>query len=1178
MGEVRMRLGCVSLALVMLLHMAPITALADHVPDCPDGEECAHEAFVGTDHYDTLEEALAAAGGNHVTVALLRDVELEKQTTIPAGVTLDGRDRTISVAADVGNSTNQRKYMLVCEDRVTIQDVTIDAEGIASGCLQFFKSENSSIQGEVTLKNALGLGLNVNASQVAVSGTLALSGNGWGNVINVSWGSNISGMERCVFDAVKAKLIGVTGIYTDHSDVRNAGGDKEKFLITVPDGFAAATELELAALGKAFLYGPAVAEIGESGYLSLYGAFHTAKDGSTITLLADIQNNQTLSIADGRRLTLDLNGFDVGFATGQTLRISHGGVSITGQGRLYEQQSQAAPLTLWGSDDPDAEDYATLTVGRDVVLSGWSGVWIGPAEGGQHAYGVSVSIYGTVISSANEGDGHAVHLCETIQAVQGNVPQLVLDGATLTAPGGTGLYLGGYAHTDVIDSSIHAADSGTGIRLCAGELTIQGDTVIKGGNGPAEIRPGGDGSSVGHAALAVVQHVSGLPVSLTVSGGTFIGGAALLEQNAQSHGSEAAAKIHLHITDGRFHGQLYSENKTGFIFGGIFTNDPSGYVAQGYAAEDSGDTIYHYVVAEAGRNPAHVVSGDVEVSVSDDVVHQEEKELAQQVADALMDLQQGGRAEPQIGEALRAAASTVANQNQITQERGREELSSAGIPVGEDDPVSIVVRPYLEISVAHVAVQNGGQTITLDITPKYITVAAADKDDIRLEEGALKNAVQLGEPQELTITKPVIVTIPLTEGFVDDGHLYVTHLKEDGRSYYYKGSAAGNVLTFTNPNGFSLFRYSNFNSEVVAVIGDTGYASLEEAIGAVEDGGMIELLVQDLTAIVSREVRFTVTGVGADTVHLTAGAGYLGEKKEGTYAFTYVGDSSDDSSDDSGNSGDSGSEESRYGISVDSGENGTISVTPIQAYQGDTVTITVKPQMGYELDTLTATQKGGAAVRLAQKGNGRYTFTMPSSTVTVTARFRAVTQESPVGSFQDVSSDAWYYSAVNYVAQEGLMVGISPHTFGPDITLSRGMMVQILYALEGKPDISEEGPFLDVPSDAWFAGAVNWAWSSGVVMGYDGMTFGPDDPLTREQMAQILYNYARAKEYGTDKTTDLGGFGDGHETSSWARKAMAWAVGAKLLSGKGGGMLQPTDTATRAEGAQIIMNFCQTVN
>ena len=255
-------------------------------------------------------------------------------------------------------------------------------------------------------------------------------------------------------------------------------------------------------------------------------------------------------------------------------------------------------------------------------------------------------------------------------------------------------------------------------------------------------------------------------------------------------------------------------------------------------------------------------------------------------------------------------------------------------------------------------------------------------------------------------------------------------------------------------------------------------------------------------------------------------------------------------------------------------ENGSLSVSPTRASKGRTVTITVKPDAGYELDTLTVTEKDGTAVTLTKTADNKYTFTMPASQVTIEATFQE--SVSPVDSFVDVDENAWYYQAVQYMVENGLMSGTSTTTFSPNTTLSRGMIAQMLYALEGKPS-TQGSSFTDVASGAWYADAAAWAQANQVITGYDNGAFGPDDPLTREQLTLILCNYARLKGYEVSAQGDLSDFVDGHTTSAWAQESMTWAVGAGLLSGKGLGMLYPTGTATRAEVAQILMNFCESV-
>ena len=276
-------------------------------------------------------------------------------------------------------------------------------------------------------------------------------------------------------------------------------------------------------------------------------------------------------------------------------------------------------------------------------------------------------------------------------------------------------------------------------------------------------------------------------------------------------------------------------------------------------------------------------------------------------------------------------------------------------------------------------------------------------------------------------------------------------------------------------------------------------------------------------------------------------------------------------------SGSDSEDEDDYEVSVDSVKNGSVTVSPARAEKGDTVTITVKPDEGYELKSLFVLDEDGDALELTDKGDGKYTFEMPAGEVTVEATFQAVKVESPVDDLLDVASGTWYYEGVKYAVESGMMTGVTTYTFEPNTTLSRGMIAQMLYALEGKPSVSATGSFSDVPAEAWFAKAANWTQSKGIITGYDDGSFGPNDPLTREQLALILYNYAVIKGYDTSTRANLGAYVDGSSTSSWAQTALSWAVGEGLLSGKGLDMLYPTGSATRAEVALIMMNFCENV-
>ena len=175
--------------------------------------------------------------------------------------------------------------------------------------------------------------------------------------------------------------------------------------------------------------------------------------------------------------------------------------------------------------------------------------------------------------------------------------------------------------------------------------------------------------------------------------------------------------------------------------------------------------------------------------------------------------------------------------------------------------------------------------------------------------------------------------------------------------------------------------------------------------------------------------------------------------------------------------------------------------------------------------------------------------------------------------FVDVTEDKWYYDAVAYVYQQGIMVGMSETTFEPNTTVNRAQVVQMLYNLEGQPQVSGDSGFSDIRDDQWYAKAVAWASANDVVAGYEDGTFRPTRAVTREEFAQILYNYAKFKGYDLSASADLGKFPDSGQVSSWAEIALGWANGNGLINGHDDGRLDPKGSTIRAQAASVLMNF-----
>ena len=269
----------------------------------------------------------------------------------------------------------------------------------------------------------------------------------------------------------------------------------------------------------------------------------------------------------------------------------------------------------------------------------------------------------------------------------------------------------------------------------------------------------------------------------------------------------------------------------------------------------------------------------------------------------------------------------------------------------------------------------------------------------------------------------------------------------------------------------------------------------------------------------------------------------------------------------------SGSSSTNYNVNVNAATNGTVTTDKKTAAKGTTVTITATPSTGYVVDSVKVVDKDGKAVDVTAK-DGKYSFVMPASAVTVTATFKAETPAPSGLPFTDVKEGDWFYGAVKYAYENGLMNGTGETTFAPNGTMNRAMIVTVLYRLEKSPAVTTAAKFTDVPAGQWYSDAVAWAAANNIVNGYDETTFGPMNAVTREQMAAILFRYEQYKGMDTVTLEDnLAKFPDKDKISGYAVPALNWAVGQKVINGNADGTLDPTGTATRAQVAQIFTNL-----
>ena len=186
-------------------------------------------------------------------------------------------------------------------------------------------------------------------------------------------------------------------------------------------------------------------------------------------------------------------------------------------------------------------------------------------------------------------------------------------------------------------------------------------------------------------------------------------------------------------------------------------------------------------------------------------------------------------------------------------------------------------------------------------------------------------------------------------------------------------------------------------------------------------------------------------------------------------------------------------------------------------------------------------------------------------------------QDCPAKGFTDVDTSLWYHDGVDFVLKSGLMNGVSDNQFAPNADTTRAMLVTILYRMAGSPAVTGASAFADVPAGTWYSDAVNWAASSGVVKGVSDNSFAPNQPVTREQLATILYRFAQTGSANMNVSADLSGYADAASISGWASDGLSWACGAKLIQGKDGNLLAPGDNASRAQIATILLRFAENV-
>lgn len=866
------------------------------------------------------------------------------------------------------------------------------------------------------------------------------------------------------------------------------------------------------------------AKVGDTYYKTLAEAV-SAANNNTVTLLKNTVEN--VVIPAGKTVTLDLNGNKIQAPTEPT-------------DKKYDAIDNAGTLTVKDSKKT-GEIVSTRNSGIGVYANSKTTIDYANITGQEGAVGgfkTTVGATVTINDGVFKGIDNAVVIFNGTDRT-GASNEITINGGTFNGQIKSEGYVacGIYAPWNdniTVNGGIFNITGGAGIVARAGNVTVNGGEFNTTGNVTGKV---GDSRVVVPCAALVFDSAAKYP--------------------ALTNDSK------IQIKDGKFKSDVDTikvlkddtdTNSRVVVGSGYFTTDPSAYCVTGKTGVTSDKDGYKYKV------------GTVEVKDENEIKTGTQEGTTQATLSGAIatDKQDDAR---KVGTSVKP--TTLTDTTPITADDKAQALTelvkNKKVTLNQDGTipknttVTVVKETYLDVTVTAYDVTSN--TVSMDIAPKYNLIAVA-------KTGTDEKTVTLKSAQDAKVgSTKVKVTLP--DAFKGQ-KVYINH---DNKELYVAKAKADGTVEFTT-NGFSPFTFALSNPNVVAEVNGNAYKSLKEAIDAAQTGATI-VLQKDCTekvTVAGKSLTINRNGKTFNEANVTVGSNCTKEVKNDTIVVTYTKPSS------GGSSGGSSSGKTTYKVTTSAVNNGGVNASPSNAEKGATITITLSPDKGYKLDKLTVTDGSGKTVSTVKKSDTVYTFTMPASAVKVGVSYVKDTETPSETKFNDVSANDWFASAVDYVTGKGMMNGTADNTFSPKANTTRGMVVTVLYRLENQPSTSAAS-FTDVASGAYYANAVAWANANGIVSGYGSGKFGPNDKVTREQLAAILYRYAQYKKYDVSvgEDTNILSYDDAQSISSYAIPAIQWACGAGVVTGKSGSKLDPKGNATRAEVAAMLMRFCENV-
>ena len=1108
----KQRILAILLSLTMMFTLVP-TAMAEG--EMAEAPAVTKVAKVGDVEYATLVEAVEAATDG-ATITLLKDAELTETLNINKAITLDGANHKITGNASAGKTSfitvetdgdfTMKNATILPTSNVEANpaiDLQVKGKVVVDNCvfgaaddtnqfmyngLEFSQSEDYPMADGTTISNCTFYGGAfrhnfISFYRIAEGATININGN---KFLNANW-NDTNAIRVSNYSNVNATINLLDDTYSDHGDDENkayagllcfqelssyndnftkltvniekldtTGAQSDQLFYVYKDSIISTNQPVVkgdSSIEKFF-----AAKVGDTYYKTLAEAIDAASDGATITLLKDVTGMAV--IPSGKTVTIDLSGHTITrtVTSGENSKIYpalyvNGGtltLDDTSEGKTGRVLSEITDTTVSG-----AMSNAVYVISGAFTLKNGALAATAAAAPANNTWDTAYGVYvnkstftmenGSVTVTAPDGGAYGIAILGPNGVFTMNDGAVTADGFAISGNGSSGV---GDTKITINKGTV------TGGTLAiyhpqSGELKINGGTLT--GKGGIETKAGNTTVSIDGNPTIVA---TGTPShSINNNGNSSEGYAISVVENKNYAGG-----ANVSIASGYYKGEVrilvdneVAADKKGSIIisGGLFSSEPAEkYIAENHYVDASNNGNYPYTVKE-GTKPAGaliVVKDTTAVTVPD--------------SEAIKGLTNDDKTNIANKSSVDGVAEAIAD--------NKADLIPADVNTTDAKKVEIEVTVKVNVTSADMTSEN--KTLTFEASPvATVTVTKADGST------EVKNDVKV--PNSL-LNDEITVKLPLPAGFTPK---QIKHISSDGSVEYFLKTAKRGAKLFT------------VDSDNCAVFTITKFSTFE--------------------------LSGTVTYV------------------EPSY---YSGSSSDPT----------------YSVTVDKTENGSVTVSPKSVSKGDTVTVTVKPDSGYVLETLTVTDKNGNELTLKDKGDGKYTFTMPAGKVEVKATF--MEDNSVLNFFYDVPNGAYFYEAVKWAVKSGVTNGLSDTMFGPYESCTRAQIVTFLWRAAGSPEPKTASSFTDVPANAYYAKAVAWAVENGVTNGMTETTFAPDATCTRGQSVTFLHRALKGTASGSANFTDV-------PANAFYADAVNWAVASDVTNGTSNTTFSPNADCTRAE-------------